>query len=57
MLSFLLGVLYDEGGYNFKRTVIEAIFDMIKFISDCKEQALSHLCEFIKDCKFTKLSV
>lgn len=57
MLSFLSGVLRDEGGYDFKRAVVEAIFDMIKFIGDCKEQALSHLCEFIEDCEFTKLSV
>lgn len=57
MLGFLSGVLRDEGGYDFKRAIVEAIFDMIKFISDCKEQALSHLCEFIEDCEFTKLSV
>ncbi|KAI0783408.1 coatomer subunit gamma [Abortiporus biennis] len=57
MLAFLSGVLRDEGGYDFKRAIVEAIFDMIKFIGDCKEQALSHLCEFIEDCEFTKLSV
>ncbi|KAG1754749.1 coatomer subunit gamma [Suillus paluster] len=57
MLAFLSGVLRDEGGYDFKRAVVEAMFDMIKFIKDCKEQALSHLCEFIEDCEFTKLSV
>ncbi|EGN93172.1 hypothetical protein SERLA73DRAFT_116318 [Serpula lacrymans var. lacrymans S7.3] len=57
MLAFLSGVLRDEGGYDFKRAVVEAIFDMIKFIGECKEQALSHLCEFIEDCEFTKLSV
>ncbi|KAG5645353.1 hypothetical protein DXG03_006415 [Asterophora parasitica] len=57
MLTFLSGVLRDEGGYDFKRAVVEAMFDMIKFISDAKEQALSHLCEFIEDCEFTKLSV
>ncbi len=57
MLAFLSGVLRDEGGYDFKRAVVEAIFDMIKYISECKEQALSHLCEFIEDCEFTKLSV
>lgn len=57
MLTFLSSVLRDEGGYDFKRAVVEAIFDMIKFIADCKEQALSHLCEFIEDCEFTKLSV
>lgn len=73
MLSFLSGVLRDEGGYDFKHAVVEAIFDMIKFIKDCREAgtsaggnvmlrtlirvALAHLCEFIEDCEFTKLSV
>ncbi|KAF9531865.1 coatomer subunit gamma [Crepidotus variabilis] len=57
MLTFLSGVLRDEGGYEFKRAVVEAMFDMIKFIPEAKEQALSHLCEFIEDCEFTKLSV
>jgi coatomer protein complex subunit gamma len=57
MLSFLSNVLRDEGGYEYKRAVVEAIFDMITFIGDCKEQALAHLCEFIEDCEFTKLSV
>ncbi|KAF6754279.1 coatomer subunit gamma [Ephemerocybe angulata] len=57
MLTFLSGVLRDEGGYDFKRAVVEAMFDMIKYIGDSKEQALSHLCEFIEDCEFTKLSV
>lgn len=57
MLAFLSGVLRDEGGYEFKKAVVEAIFDMIRFIGDCKEAALAHLCEFIEDCEFTKLSV
>jgi coatomer protein complex subunit gamma len=57
MLSFLSGVLRDEGGYDFKQSVVEAIFDMIKYIKDCRETALAHLCEFIEDCEFTKLSV
>lgn len=37
MLTFLSNMLRDEGGYDFKRTIVEAIFDMIKFIRDCKE--------------------
>ncbi|WOO77903.1 putative coatomer subunit gamma [Vanrija pseudolonga] len=57
MLSFLSGVLRDEGGYDFKYAVVEAIFDMIKYIQDSREAALAHLCEFIEDCEFTKLSV
>ncbi|KAG9057734.1 coatomer subunit gamma [Serendipita sp. 407] len=57
MLTFLSSVLRDEGGYDFKRSVVEAIFDMIRFIKESKEAALAHLCEFIEDCEFTKLSV
>jgi hypothetical protein len=57
ILTFLSGTLRDEGNYDFKRAVVEAIFDMIKFIPDCVETALSHLCEFIGDCEYTKLSV
>ncbi|KAK9455975.1 adaptin N terminal region-domain-containing protein [Dipodascopsis uninucleata] len=57
MLSFLSGALRDEGGYEFKRAVIEAMFDLIKFVPESKEDALSYLCEFIEDCEFTKLAV
>ncbi|KAG2199331.1 hypothetical protein INT47_012965 [Mucor saturninus] len=57
MLTFLSSILRDEGGYEFKKAVVEAIFDMVRFISDSKDAALSYLCEFIEDCEFTKLSV
>ncbi|KAL8871542.1 MAG: hypothetical protein Q9174_002645 [Haloplaca sp. 1 TL-2023] len=57
MLAFLSGILRDEGGYEFKRTVVESMFDLIKFVPGSKEDALAHLCEFIEDCEFTKLAV
>jgi coatomer protein complex subunit gamma len=57
MLAFLSGMLRDEGGYEFKRSVVESIFDLIKFVPDAKDDALGHLCEFIEDCEFTKLAV
>jgi coatomer subunit gamma len=57
MLSFLSGILRDEGGYEFKRAVVESMFDLIKFVPGSKEETLSHLCEFIEDCEFTKLAV
>ena len=50
-------ILRDEGGYEFKRAVVESMFDLIKFVPDSKEDALAHLCEFIEDCEFTKLAV
>ncbi|KAM5475873.1 coatomer subunit gamma [Microsporum audouinii] len=57
MLSFISGILRDEGGYEFKKSVVESMFDLIKFVPGSKEEALSHLCEFIEDCEFTKLAV
>jgi coatomer protein complex subunit gamma len=72
MLTFLSGILRDEGGYEFKRSVVESMFDLIKFVPGSKEDgkssksahflllsvlALAHLCEFIEDCEFTKLAV
>ncbi|KAJ1733985.1 coatomer subunit gamma [Coemansia biformis] len=56
-LAFLASVLRDEGGFEFKRSAIEAIVDLAKHVPECKEAALAHLCEFIEDCEFTKLSV
>lgn len=57
MLAFLSGTLRDEGGYEFKRAVVESMFDLIKFVPEAKEESLAHLCEFIEDCEFTKLAV
>ncbi|KAF9345864.1 coatomer subunit gamma [Mortierella sp. AD094] len=57
MLSFLSGALRDDGGYDFKRAVVEAIFNFVKYIPESKEAALSHLCEIIEDCEYSKLSV
>lgn len=37
MLAFLSGILRDEGGYEFKRSVVESMFDLIKFIPGSKE--------------------
>ena len=58
MLTFLSGILRDEGGYEFKRAVVDALFDIVRFgAAERKEEALSSLSEFIEDCEYTKLSV
>lgn len=38
MLTFLSGVLRDEGGYEFKKTVVESMFDLIKFVPESREE-------------------
>ena len=41
MLAFLSGILRDEGGYEFKRSVVESMFDLIKFVPGSKEDGRS----------------
>lgn len=41
MLSFLSGILREEGGYEFKRSVVESMFDLIKFVPESKEDGTS----------------
>lgn len=36
MLTFLSGILRDEGGYEFKKSVVESMFDLIKFVPGSK---------------------
>lgn len=37
MLSFLKDILRDEGGYEYKKAIVEAIFDIIHHIPESKE--------------------
>ena len=43
MLAFLSGILRDEGGYEFKRAVVESMFDLIKFVPESKEDGIMHI--------------
>eukprot|EP00300_Choanocystis_sp_HF-7_P003619 c12756_g1_i2.p1 GENE.c12756_g1_i2~~c12756_g1_i2.p1 ORF type:complete len:906 (-),score=241.60 c12756_g1_i2:27-2744(-) len=56
-MGFLSGVLREEGGYDYKRIIVDTICDIIQQIPEGKEAGLAHLCEFIEDCEFTKLNV
>ena len=40
MLAFLSNILRDEGGYEFKRSVVESMFDLIKFVPGSKEDGM-----------------
>tara|TARA_B110000208_G_scaffold51483_1_gene67625 strand:+ start:338 stop:2458 length:2121 start_codon:yes stop_codon:yes gene_type:complete len=56
LLNFLSSVLREEGGFSFKKAIVDAMVELMNKIPDCKMAALSHLCEFIEDCEFTQLS-
>jgi coatomer protein complex subunit gamma len=57
LMSFLSNILREEGGYEYKKAIVDSILLLIKEIPEAMEPGLSHLCEFIEDCEFTVLSV
>mmetsp|Transcript_11362 Transcript_11362/g.15467 ORF Transcript_11362/g.15467 Transcript_11362/m.15467 type:complete len:917 (+) Transcript_11362:38-2788(+) len=56
LMNFLSNILREEGGFDYKKTIVDAVLSLIRDIPDAKEAGLSHLCEFIEDCEFTYLS-
>ena len=56
LMSFLSNILREEGGFEFKRAIVDSILCLIKAIPEAKESGLAHLSEFIEDCEFTYLS-
>lgn len=56
LMAFLSSCLREEGGYDFKKTIVDSMLTILKKIPDAVEIGLSHLSEFIEDCEFTYLS-
>mmetsp|Transcript_10179 Transcript_10179/g.11920 ORF Transcript_10179/g.11920 Transcript_10179/m.11920 type:complete len:908 (-) Transcript_10179:538-3261(-) len=56
LMNFLSNILREEGGFEYKKAIVDSILSLIRDIPDAKESGLSHLCEFIEDCEFTYLS-
>lgn len=59
LVSFLSDLLREDGTLQLKSAIVDALFDLIKFLPDdsAKQLILMNLCEFIEDCEFTELSV
>jgi len=56
LMTFLSNVLREEGGFSYKKAIVDSILTIIAKVPDAKEAGLGHLCEFIEDCEFTLLS-
>mmetsp|Transcript_9303 Transcript_9303/g.16001 ORF Transcript_9303/g.16001 Transcript_9303/m.16001 type:complete len:900 (+) Transcript_9303:128-2827(+) len=56
LMTFLSTILREEGGFEYKKAIVDSILTLINEISEAREPGLSHLCEFIEDCEFTLLS-
>jgi len=45
-----------QGGFDYKRAIVDSIISIIEENSEAKEAGLAHLCEFIEDCEHTVLA-
>jgi coatomer protein complex subunit gamma len=55
-MTFLANALREEGGFDFKRAIVETVMVLMREIPEAWEVGLPNLCEFIEDCEFTSLS-
>uniref|UniRef100_A0A8C5TWZ2 Coatomer subunit gamma n=1 Tax=Malurus cyaneus samueli TaxID=2593467 RepID=A0A8C5TWZ2_9PASS len=56
MMTFLSNMLRDDGGFEYKRAIVDCIISIIEENPESKEAGLAHLCEFIEDCEHTVLA-
>uniref|UniRef100_A0A6B2KXP1 Coatomer subunit gamma n=1 Tax=Arcella intermedia TaxID=1963864 RepID=A0A6B2KXP1_9EUKA len=56
IMNFLSTMLRDEGGFEFKSSIVTTILNIIEKVPQSTDLALDHLCEFIEDCEYTNLS-
>ncbi len=56
LVGFMSNFLREEGGFGFKKTIVNSIITLIKAVPETAESSLMQLCEFIEDCEFTMLS-
>ncbi|XP_074645566.1 coatomer subunit gamma-2-like isoform X3 [Tubulanus polymorphus] len=56
MMNFLSSMLRDEGGYDYKKAIVDTIISILEDNPEAKEAGLAHLCEFIEDCEHTVLA-
>ena len=56
IVGFMSNFLREEGGFEFKKTIVDAIISLLRAVPETVEISLLQLCEFIEDCEFTALS-
>lgn len=55
-MTFLSNMLREEGGYEYKKAIVNTIISIVEENPEAKEAGLAHLCEFIEDCEHTSLA-
>lgn len=54
--SLVLRICVWQGGFEYKRAIVDCIISIIEENPESKETGLAHLCEFIEDCEHTVLA-
>lgn len=49
-------IFLSQGGFEYKRAIVDCIISIIEENPESKESGLAHLCEFIEDCEHTVLA-
>eukprot|EP00211_Chloroparvula_japonica_P005089 CAMPEP_0119121846 /NCGR_PEP_ID=MMETSP1310-20130426/2284_1 /TAXON_ID=464262 /ORGANISM="Genus nov. species nov., Strain RCC2339" /LENGTH=885 /DNA_ID=CAMNT_0007111427 /DNA_START=147 /DNA_END=2804 /DNA_ORIENTATION=- len=57
VLGFLSDILREEGGFAYKKAILDTILEIMRDVPDAREIALSCVCEFIEDCEYYQLSI
>ena len=57
LLNFLASALREEGGYKYKKIIVNTILNIVEHIDNTTELALDHFCEFIEDCEYPELCI
>jgi coatomer protein complex subunit gamma len=57
MMDFLSNMLREEGGYAYKKAIVDTLIRIIKDHDLTKYKGLEQLCEFIEDCEHDSLTI
>ena len=57
LMAFFSSSLREEGGFAFKKAVVNALVYLIGAVPEARELGLAHLCEFIEDCEHSLLCI
>ncbi|KAL9655919.1 hypothetical protein ABK040_007540 [Willaertia magna] len=55
MIAFLSNALRTEGGYEYKKQIVNCLIMISKNLSETRDLVVLNLCEFIEDCEYTLL--
>ena len=57
MMDFLSNMLREEGGYAYKKAIVDTIIKIMEDNEQTRERGLEQLCEFIEDCDHSSLAI